>query len=77
MRRIAGVAVLGVLLLGVGCGSLTNLVFDFPGDVYGGVGQDVDWIATINPLVIVAGVIDLPFSLVLDTLLLPWTLLVS
>lgn len=75
MRRLAILLLASWTALQSGCGSLTNLVFDFPGDVFGGVGQDLDWIASINPLVIIAGVIDLPFSLIVDIVFLPWTLL--
>jgi uncharacterized protein YceK len=59
------------------CGSMTDLITDFPGDPFGGVGQDLDWIASVHPLVLIGGVLDLPFSLIIDIVLLPWTLTVG
>lgn len=58
------------LLLTSGCGTMTHMVSDCPGDPLGGVVKDVEWIGGLNILAI----LDLPLSLVADVVLLPWTL---
>ena len=69
-------ASLSVLVL-TGCGSLSNLVLEFPGDPFGGVQSDISGTVSVSPLGIVGSVIDFPFSLVMDIVLLPWTLIMG
>jgi uncharacterized protein YceK len=59
-----------------GCGTAANLIspcHGAPGAVYGGVRADLSRIGNGSPGDAIAGVIDLPFSAVGDTLTLPLT----
>jgi len=60
--------ILGLLLLG-GCGTIENL--HLGPSIYGGVRQDVEWMG--GQCMAGLGFLDFPFSLVLDTVLLPVT----
>ena len=74
--RACCLAVLLLLVVGqVGCGTLNNFLWDFPGTPFGGVQTDIGWMATINPFIMIAAIIDTPFSLVADVLFLPITLI--
>jgi len=61
-----------------GCGTFFNMM---PGrcnparaEIYGGIQSDVQGIIGVGgPLLILCGLVDFPFSLVADTLTLPWT----
>lgn len=58
--------------LGSGCGTVTNLVNE--PSVYGGTRLDISWIRDSSRTdTVILGVVDLPLSLVGDTLLLPLT----
>ncbi len=64
---------LGMLLLG-GCGTIGNLSND--PSIYGGTRYDVNEMGTPGPCSMgIVAVFDLPFSVVLDTAVLPFTLI--
>ncbi len=79
LRRWATVCTAGVLVSQAGCGTVLNMgagtcpIRDHP-IIYGGVGIDVEYLATQDfPLGFLLALLDLPFSLVGDTLTLPWS----
>ena len=46
-----------------------------PPRIYGGVQFDGEYlISRLNPILMLCGLIDLPLSIVADTLTLPWTI---
>jgi len=63
-----------------GCGTFMNVgavrcAPYSPPHIYGGVQFDAEYqIARLNFLQMLCGIVDLPFSLVADTLTLPWTI---
>jgi uncharacterized protein YceK len=72
-RALRRWSLLGLLLLG-GCGTIGNLAND-PG-IYGGTRYDVDEMGNWGPCSAgIVAVFDLPFSVVLDTAALPFTLI--
>jgi uncharacterized protein YceK len=78
MKRLRVLALgMAVLLCCAGCGSINDITRGDDGQrVYGGVRQDANMISNSNsstPKVL--GVLDFPFSFVLDTVFLPVTVI--
>jgi len=79
MRRVIAVLLAGLLLIGCGCGTISDLSNEEDGHrVFGGIRKDSQMIADPDPKwtlpSVVFGILDFPLSLVLDTLCLPVTL---
>ena len=68
-----------LLMAGAGCGTVANFASERHGpSIYGGLAFDVDLMGTSgcrSQVAIVFGVLDFPFSLVMDTATLPATVL--
>jgi uncharacterized protein YceK len=81
LRRIVLLACVGLAALSGGCGTLLNTTYFTPDEggerVYGGVRLDAEVIedgyGQRSPLVIALFLADLPFTLIGDTVSLPYT----
>ena len=70
------VLLLAVTLCAAGCGTINDMTKGEEGQrIYGGVRQDAGMVASRNSTPIILGILDMPFSLALDTAMLPITLI--
>ena len=76
-RMLALLMAATLALAAAGCGTINDLTKGDDGQrIYGGVRQDAGMIHAANQQAgIILGILDFPFSFVLDTALLPVTLI--